>query len=646
MKMTRDIVNAPQLKNSIVQRSQQRQDAPEITQWLEKKFFEHLIQQFQPVARINSLQAWQMCQLPQPVPQWFRLKLDDQHAEMLYIDPYHQQITQLEKPLLEFFNAHLHTPLARKFMKMTYEQVMQAWQKDHERMKKRLAKGQWASNLQAIQPILSVETGQFVEIVARGQLLRQELAYESWHMQHCLGQFEDLEVLTGGYAEYYVTEKEEGMLRLFSLRDAHNKPHVTLSLERDMTGTGWRIEQIKGKQNAVPIAKYADDVLSLLNFLAPSSESNPDCLNMGILYRPELEQDQQLQQETGDLYFYFHELKHEQAVESIVFEHPWLLQRFPVETACLNWILLAGRATQDTELPQQPTEHSIVQAVRQYQQQVRASDLNSLQQFPYFNLPFQFKATQAPSFARRMLMLYLMLWVLFWAMLSRIPIIKGCFYGITKYCYRLVVSLRNSGYEAQRWALATGDVIYYRQGILQEVTSEKLQSEVFEQNKTQYLSHLNRMLEIKSNSPIHRERQLLKFLKDYFVTDQLDQIYQLSYAKAHQHLRDMIVFDHIQKIFLMRLLVQFYQFSEQVAWSYIFASAQIIQDCCSNWESLGDAYVKGRELILLILTSHDENIDRSATVDVSRYLQHHQNNWDYLAWDLSFLQELQLEQAA
>ena len=46
---TRDIVNALEVKKTIVERSQRRKDDPEITQWFEKKFFEYVIKQFNPV---------------------------------------------------------------------------------------------------------------------------------------------------------------------------------------------------------------------------------------------------------------------------------------------------------------------------------------------------------------------------------------------------------------------------------------------------------------------------------------------------------------------------------------------------------------------------------------------------------------------
>jgi len=171
---TRDIVNAPEVKKTIVERSQKRNDDLEITQWLEKKFFEYVIKQFNPVFHVNSVAAWKICQLPQPIPNWFLKKLEQpSNNEMLYVDPYHEQILALEKPILEFFNSRLKTNLKGKFMKMTYEQVLEAWHKDHEVMKKRLEKGKWDSNINAITEILTVNTGRFIEITAIGQLLRQ-----------------------------------------------------------------------------------------------------------------------------------------------------------------------------------------------------------------------------------------------------------------------------------------------------------------------------------------------------------------------------------------------------------------------------------------------------------------------------------------
>ncbi|XPE23511.1 hypothetical protein ACNKHM_23235 [Shigella sonnei] len=42
--------------------------------------------------------------------------------------------------------------------------------------------------------------------------LRREIAYESWHMQHLVGQFDDRKNLTGGYGEYYANQIEQHKL--------------------------------------------------------------------------------------------------------------------------------------------------------------------------------------------------------------------------------------------------------------------------------------------------------------------------------------------------------------------------------------------------------------------------------------------------
>ncbi|WP_169781702.1 PcfJ domain-containing protein, partial [Escherichia coli] len=110
--------------------------------------------------------------------------------------------------------------------------------------------------------ILDVPDGKIVEFDASHSNFRREMAYESWHMQHCVGQFDDRKNLTGGYGEYYANQIEQHKLRLFSLRDNNNIPHVTIAL--NVVGDSLEIDQIKGKQNRHPVKKYADDVLSLL----------------------------------------------------------------------------------------------------------------------------------------------------------------------------------------------------------------------------------------------------------------------------------------------------------------------------------------------------------------------------------------------
>ena len=65
---------------------------------------------------------------------------------------------------------------------------------------------------------------------------------ESRTMQHCIG--------NGGYDDELTKE----WARFLSLRDASGNPHVTMDIS--INGDRMHINQIKGKQNAVPIAKY------------------------------------------------------------------------------------------------------------------------------------------------------------------------------------------------------------------------------------------------------------------------------------------------------------------------------------------------------------------------------------------------------
>ncbi|MEA7604848.1 hypothetical protein ONJ17_28045, partial [Salmonella enterica subsp. enterica serovar Agona] len=44
-------------------------------------------------------------------------------------------------------------------------------------------------------PVMAVNNGVLVELDATNPGLRSEMAYESWHMQHCVGDFDNKGVL-------------------------------------------------------------------------------------------------------------------------------------------------------------------------------------------------------------------------------------------------------------------------------------------------------------------------------------------------------------------------------------------------------------------------------------------------------------------
>lgn len=101
---------------------------------------------------------------------------------------------------------------------------------------------------------------------------RQALKREGDLMGHCVG------------GETYYNKVAGGRVSIFSLRDANNKPHVTIEYDPRKK----MVLQIKGKKNEPPIKKYRPAVVDLIvNSLRPANISARDCLQMGYLYDTE-----------------------------------------------------------------------------------------------------------------------------------------------------------------------------------------------------------------------------------------------------------------------------------------------------------------------------------------------------------------------
>jgi len=110
-----------------------------------------------------------------------------------------------------------------------------------------------------VVPVIKGERGVWVELKSQAALTR-----EGSLMGHCVG--------GGGY------DVEHGAVRIFSLRDARNVPHVTVEISH---GT---VQQVKGKENKPPIAKYTNDVITLLNTIkATAGKWQHDLTVLGIL---------------------------------------------------------------------------------------------------------------------------------------------------------------------------------------------------------------------------------------------------------------------------------------------------------------------------------------------------------------------------
>lgn len=95
----------------------------------------------------------------------------------------------------------------------------------------------------------------------------EALKYEGKMMGHCVG--------GGGY-----TVGEGSTTRIFSLRNEKNEPHVTIEARHN------QIQQVKGKQNKAPVAKYHEAVKVFLNQLGMSVGSgSSDLGRCGIFYK-------------------------------------------------------------------------------------------------------------------------------------------------------------------------------------------------------------------------------------------------------------------------------------------------------------------------------------------------------------------------
>ena len=125
----------------------------------------------------------------------------------------------------------------------------------------------------AVKLIWRGEGGDFVEMQPASAQLREELAYESQCMRHCVGQFGNRRKLSGGYGEHYAASCEQGRMRLFSYRTGQSQPRITISAHVKADGQ-LEIEQIKGKQNRPPVDKYHADLLAFLQSL-PTTEVTP-----------------------------------------------------------------------------------------------------------------------------------------------------------------------------------------------------------------------------------------------------------------------------------------------------------------------------------------------------------------------------------
>ena len=333
----RDVVNAPAVKAAIARRSAQRGDAPAVREWLLNHFYRHAIGNLQPDAPalqpVASMEQARRLFGTAPPPAWLADRIADAqrdgNALPWWLDPVGGELLALEQRLVEFLGSRAGTPLEGKLMRVNAPQALALWAAEHAAIEARRNGGRHVHQPAAVRVAWQGRRGLFVELLPDSAALRAEMAYESQAMQHCLGQFAERRALRGGYGEHYAQACESGALRLFSYRSAQQHPHVTISAH---VGPGGRltIDQIKGKQNQPPVARYRDELMAFLNTLDTERHTPPDAAAIGVV---RLDGGWRLVSEVTE----------PQEQLRLVHLHPQLIRDLPRPSPMAQWIVAARR---------------------------------------------------------------------------------------------------------------------------------------------------------------------------------------------------------------------------------------------------------------------------------------------------------------
>jgi hypothetical protein len=333
----RNALNADQLKRGIAERSKARGDAPEVNKWLLNHFYRHLVGNFEPARRILTLEQAVEVLGAEP-PSWVARHLSDAEkapqqapAPLVWVDPQQAPLLAQEALLVEFLTSRQGTALAGKLDRINCPQALALWQKEHAQMAARVEQGWRQSQPEALLTRVTTAEHVLQELRPESPLLRAEMAFESYVMRHCLGQFADRRALTGGYGERYAEAVELGSLRVFSFRDGQGQPHITISLIVQDDGT-LTVEQVKGKQNRPPVERYYQDLLQCLNALGTDQQTPADCIAIGIV-----------RTEAG--WLRIEEVSDPTAQTRLVARYPQLYERLEAPSAMVEW-LVAGRQPQ------------------------------------------------------------------------------------------------------------------------------------------------------------------------------------------------------------------------------------------------------------------------------------------------------------
>jgi hypothetical protein len=538
----RDVVNAPALRQAIVRRSMFRRDPVDLRRWFENHFFRWAVGQFEHVVPVGSLEAWAVCAGKEPVPDWFRAKLAAGRRDMVYIDPEHRLLREQELKMVEYLQIRRHRLPPERLQRITAEAAARGWEADHARMQRKQRRGWQPSDPLALEDVVATPHGRFVELRGSRAVLRAEMSYESFHMQHCLGQFADRELLEGGYGEHYAKACEEGRLRLFSLRDANNQPHVTVSLVEDFGE--WAVDQIKGKQNEVPLPRYVPDLLQFLNALRPRPNDSADLMGVGLVAHPLPDTPEG---PGGFAYRRFVEVEPTEAQHDLLAASPHFAAHLPTPDPRTQWLILAAGGTPCGR-------HAAVAAA------------------------LELTAGDAPSTAAG-----LPAW--FASRFPRAPSLLHQEDG--RHWLRRFIGPSAQTLDRQ-WALAVAEPLFHRHNLTGMARPPVLSAPSQVPQRQQALIREELGLDRSSDAQAVED-----FRQGFFLCPEF-QALPVGGASQPGEAWHLLAARAMRQCYVLRLLVSWGLLDEALGWALLLLNAQRVRTCFGGWDEFGMAAARGR----------------------------------------------------
>jgi hypothetical protein len=375
----RNVINIQELERILSQFSETKKLSEPITKWLQKNFLKWVINHFSPVQVVQSSERFRSL-VRGTVPTWFIP--NSKEVEFIYIDPEHPQFQELLEKTSEFLGSRA-TKETQKFYKMSVDQVLKKWEEEHQRITNRKERHIETSE-EALKEVFSFGEFTFVKFINDHKELSLEMARESALMQHCLGEFDNIEQGEGGYGAYYIELIREEKITLFSLRDAQNNPHVTIALYPKKNQL-W-LDQIKGKQNRYPIERYIPASKAFFNHLGVHHTYHPDCLGMGLIYS---------QGETKHL----NEVTCENEQHFLVAYNPELITHIQNPSAATLWLVHTRKPSLATKLQESSSDAMKISAL--IQQPILMNKL-SFKEKAYVNVKSLLKGVQKYTIGGRL----------------------------------------------------------------------------------------------------------------------------------------------------------------------------------------------------------------------------------------------------